>query len=356
MLQVYVVDGYAAPTLQIWLIQPIDYAGWADKIESESFNSDDGVYKLTRHEPLGVCAGIASWNATFLYVAWKIAPAVAAGNCVSSKLSKSSLLYLYLMLMFYYIQFIFKASEKAPLSVLAMARFYAEAGFPPGVVQFLSGGGTTGALLASHKQIAKISITGSIGAGVKVQEAATRSNLKKVVLELGGKSPAIVFNDADLQTALSSCTHGFLFNSGQICAAASRLYVQEDIAPDFIKAMKAEFEKASESLGKDPLDRATRLGPLADKAQLDRVMSFVEAGKQSARLLTGGTRKGGKGCFMVPTIFLEPAAHNAAYKDEIFGPVLVIRTFKTEEEAIALANNTDYGLVGKISQHYATVA
>ncbi|KAE9372605.1 putative aldehyde dehydrogenase [Stipitochalara longipes BDJ] len=297
----------------------------SDKIEGDSFAADDGVYKIVRHEPLGVCAGIASWNATFLYAAWKIAPALAAGNT-----------------------FIFKASEKAPLAMLSMAGLYKEAGFPPGVIQFLSGGGHTGALLSSHKQIAKISITGSIGAGIKVQEQATKSNLKKVVLELGGKSPAIVFSDTDFELALGSCSHGFLFNSGQICAAASRCYVQEDIAPKFIESMKAEFEQAASVLGADPLERTTVLGPLADKAQFDRVLSFVAAGSKSAKLLTGGKRKGERGYFFEPTIFLEPADDNPAYKEEIFGPVLVIKTFKTEEEVIELANNTDFGLAACI--------
>jgi aldehyde dehydrogenase (NAD+) len=230
-----------------------------------------------------------------------------------------------------------------------LARFYAEAGFPPGVVQFVSGAGATGALLSSHKQIAKISITGSIGAGVKVQEQATKSNLKKVVLELGGKSPAIIFEDADLPTALGCASHGFLFNSGQICAATSRLYVQESIAPEFIKSLVAEFEKASESLGADPLLKTTALGPLADKMQMDRVLYFIEEGKKSATLLTGGKRKGDKGCFVEPTLFTDPAPDNVAYKDEIFGPVLFVRTFKTEKEALALANDSTFGLIGMCS-------
>jgi aldehyde dehydrogenase (NAD+) len=229
-----------------------------------------------------------------------------------------------------------------------MARFYKEAGFPPGVVQFVSGGGSTGALLSSHKQIAKISITGSIGAGIKVQEQATQSNLKKVVLELGGKSPAIVFSDADFQLALGSCSHGFLFNSGQICAAASRLYVQEDIASNFIEALKAEFEKAASRMGADPREKTTTLGPLADKTQFERVLSFIDAGKRSAKLLTGGHRKGDKGYFIEPTIFLDPDNDSPAYKEEIFGPVLVIKTFKTEDEAITLANNSLYGLAGRL--------
>jgi aldehyde dehydrogenase (NAD+) len=163
--------------------------------------------------------------------------------------------------------------------MLSMARFYKEAGFPPGVVQFISGAAATGALLSSHMQISKISITGSIGAGIKVQEQATKSNLKKVVLELGGKSPAIVFDDADLPTALGSTSHGFLFNSGQICAAASRLYVQEGIAPKFIEALKVEFENATKALGADPREKATSLGPLGRQSPIRPCVIFHRSRK-----------------------------------------------------------------------------
>jgi aldehyde dehydrogenase (NAD+) len=228
-----------------------------------------------------------------------------------------------------------------------LGQLFADAGFPPGVVQIVSGGAATGALLSSHMEIAKISITGSLGAGLKVQEQASKSNLKKVVLELGGKSPAIVFSDADIPTALGSCSLGFLVNAGQICAAASRVYVQEDIAPAFIDGVKGQFEGASKALGADPKEKTTHLGPLADKQQFDRVMSFIEKGKQTAELITGGARKGEKGYFVEPTIFLNPALDSPVYKEEIFGPVLVIKTFKTEEEAIELANDTTYGLVGE---------
>jgi aldehyde dehydrogenase (NAD+) len=196
-------------------------------------------------------------------------------------------------------------------------------------------------------QIAKISITGSIIAGLKVQEQASKSNLKKVVLELGGKSPAIVFNDADIPTALGNCSLGFLFNSGQICAAASRLYVQEDVAPTFIEGLKSQFEASSKALSADPMEKTTQMGPLADKQQLDRVMSFIEKGKTTAQLITGGPRKGTTGCFVEPTIFLNPAPDSPIYKEEIFGPVLVVKTFKTEEEVIEMANTTTYRLVGK---------
>ena len=167
-------------------------------------------------------------------------------------------------------------------------------------------------------------------------------------LLVGGKSPAIIFNDADVPNALAMNSQGFLANTGQICAACSRTLVQEKIAPEFLKGLKAKFEEMSNVMG-DSLDPNTALGPLADKAQYDRVMSFLESGKSSgAEILTGGIRKGEKGCFIEPTIFLNPDAKAKIYTDEIFGPVLSIKTFKTEEEAIELANDTTYGLAASI--------
>jgi len=176
-----------------------------------------------------------------------------------------------------------------------------------------------------------------------VQEAATKSNLKRVTLELGGKSPCVIFNDADFETAVAQASQGFLLNSGQICAASSRTYVQEDIAEQFTKALKARFEGFVGAMG-DPSNDSTFLGPLADRAQFERVMNFLEIGKQDSKILTGGGRHGDKGNFIEPTIFVEPAMSSKIYTDEIFGPVLVLKTFKTEEEVIELANNTNYGL------------
>lgn len=230
--------------------------------------------------------------------------------------------------------------------MLALGKFFAEAGFPAGVVQFVSGNWETGALLSSHMQIAKISITGSLGAGLKVQEQAAKSNLKEVTLELGGKSPAIVFNDADINAALGGCSAGFLFNSGQVCAAASRVYVQGNIASNFIERLKTQFEDSNRVMGANPLEKSTVLGPLADQQQFDRVLDFIEKGKSSATLVTGGGRKGTTGCFVQPTIFMDPVSDSPIYKDEIFGPVLIVKTFKTEAEAVELANNTAYGLAG----------
>ncbi|KAL1969442.1 hypothetical protein VTN77DRAFT_8880 [Rasamsonia byssochlamydoides] len=298
------------------------YAGYADKIPGQVFPEDqDGVYKIVQYGPLGVCAGIAAWNFTFVYVGWKIAPAIAAGNT-----------------------FIFKSSEKSPLGVLALGELVVEAGFPPGVINFVSGGGSTGQLLASHMKIAKIAFTGSVLVGRKVQEAATKSNLKRVSLELGGKSASLIFEDADLENALTANSQSFLINSGQVCAALSRVFVQETIAPAFIEGLKTRFQTFAHTLG-DPLDQKTFLGPLVDRAQFDRVMGFIAEGrKENLNIAVGGNRGRDKGFFVEPTLIVDPPLSSKLYTDEIFGPVLVVKTFKTEEEAVELANDTSYGL------------
>ena len=301
------------------------YAGWADKIAGKTFPEDNGNYKIVRYEPMGVCAGVASWNATFLYVGWKIAPALAAG-C----------------------SFIFKASEKSPLGALGLAPLYKEAGFPDGVVQFITGARDTGSLLSSHMDIAKISFTGSVVGGRAVQQAAVNSNMKRVTLELGGKSPALVFNDAPLEAAVGAVSQGFLFNSGQVCVAASRVLVQEDFAPKFIEAVKQQFESVSNGMGANPLEPTTMHGPVVDKAQYDRVMGYIDIGKSDAKLLTGGSRKGDRGCLIEPTIFMNPKKDSKIWSEEVFGPVMTIKTFKSEEEAIEIANDTTYGLAGKL--------
>jgi aldehyde dehydrogenase (NAD+) len=343
-----------------------DYAGWADKIGGEMFPEDgDGMYKLIRYEPIGVCAGIAAWNGTQVFVYWKIAPAVAAGNTVSC--------FLFLRTEADSTQFIFKTSEKSPLGALALGKLVVKAGFPPGVINFVSGAGKTGQLLSQHMQISKISFTGSAMVGRKIQEASSKSNLKRVTLELGGKSASLVFNDADLENAvvqyvfMSSfhccclsaaaftlpayllltsfrASQGFLLNSGQVCAAASRLFVQDGIAPKFLEALKARFEGISAGATGNPLDASTFLGPVADKIQYDRVMKFIEQGKKDAKVVTGGGRHGDRGNFIEPTIFLDPPTDSKIYTDEIFGPVLVFKTFRSEEEGIELANDTSYGL------------
>ncbi|KAF7191334.1 Aldehyde dehydrogenase [Pseudocercospora fuligena] len=298
------------------------YAGYAGKIAGESFPPDeDGTYKIVQYEPLGVCAGICAWNGTHVLAAWKMAPAMAAGNT-----------------------FILKSSEKSPLAVCEYGNLLNQAGFPKGVINIITGAGPVGSLLAHHMQISKIAFTGSAPAGRAVMAAAAKSNLKKVSLELGGKSPALIFDDAELDNAVEHSSTSFLRNSGQICFAASRVLVQENIAPQFIEKIKTAFEKAEQQMG-DPSSADTAFGPLADKKQFERVMSFMDgAREEGVQVLVGGERKGDKGTFVKPTIFLNPDVKSKVYTDEIFGPAISVRTFKTEEEAIELANNTTYGL------------
>ncbi|KAJ9211061.1 hypothetical protein DTO166G4_7352 [Paecilomyces variotii] len=303
------------------------YAGWCTKLGGEYYPDDDGegFYKLVTYEPMGVCAAVASWNATFLYAAWKIAPAVAAGNTI-----------------------IFKASERSPLGALAMGDLIKQAGFPPGVINIVSGGEWTGFLLAQHKCITKVSFTGSHGNGKRIHVAATHSNMKRVTLELGGKNPSIVFEDADFGNALHHNSYGFLLNTGQACVSGSRLFVHEEIADGFIRGLVDCFKAFTTIMG-DPMEPNTLLGPLVDKRHYDKVMYYIAEGqKEGAQLLCGGVRKGDKGWFVEPAILLNPPTDSCVYRDEIFGPVLVVRTFKDEEEVIEMANDTMYGLSASV--------
>lgn len=221
--------------------------------------------------------------------------------------------------------------------------------FPPGVINIVNGGGKTGQLLASHMEIRAIAFTGSTATGRKIQEQAAKSNLKRVTLELGGKSPSLIFDDADIEVAVAKSMEGILANTGQICAMASRVFVQDGIADKFIETLKNAFEGASSSgiIG-DPMNEATQIGPLADKTQFQRVMDYLEGGKKDAQLITGGIRRGEKGLFVEPTIFKNAPKESRIVQEEIFGPVVTVQTFKTEEEAIEMANDTVFGLSGKL--------
>ncbi|KAF2171573.1 hypothetical protein M409DRAFT_50987 [Zasmidium cellare ATCC 36951] len=298
------------------------YAGYSGKVAGESFPPDeDGTYKIVQYEPIGVCAGICAWNGTHVLAAWKMAPAMATGNT-----------------------FVLKSSEKSPLAACAYGDLLNQAGFPPGVINVLTGAGPVGSMLAHHMDIGKIAFTGSAAAGRAVMAAAAKSNLKHVSLELGGKSPALIFDDADLDNAVEHSSTSFLRNSGQICFAASRVLVQESIAPKFIEKIKDAFSNAEKQMG-DPSLEDTAFGPLADKKQFERVMSFLTgAREEGVQVLVGGERLGDKGTFVKPTVFLNPDINSKVYKDEIFGPAISVRTFKDEDEAIELANATTYGL------------
>ncbi|KAF2114952.1 putative aldehyde dehydrogenase [Lophiotrema nucula] len=297
------------------------YAGWTDKLLGEQMPEDaGGIYRIIQYEPIGVCAGVGAWNASPVFFGFKVAAAMAVG-CT----------------------FIYKGSEKSPLLLLQLGDLIKEAGFPPGVINILTGDGRAGSMLASHMDVNKISFTGSVFAGKKVQELAAKSNLKRVVLELGGKSPSLIFPDADIENALVHHSQNFLFNTGQACVAASRTFVHEDIADEFVKQLKVRYEQFTHTIG-SPLDPKTFLGPIVDGKQFERVMNFLEIGKGEAELITGGKRHGTSGFYIEPTIFLNPKDDARIYREEIFGPVITIRTFKTEEEAIKLANDTSYGL------------
>lgn len=300
------------------------FAGWIDKFSGETFPQDDGFLKIVRNEPLGVTAGIIPWNGPIGNVGMKAGPALATGNC-----------------------FILKPSEKTPFAALALGDMIKEAGFPPGVFQIVTGDGSTGALLASHMKVRKISFTGSTNTGRKIQEMAAKSNLKRVTLELGGKSPAVVFDDANLDNAINWCANGITANTGQVCFAASRVYVQEGIYDKFVAGYKKAMEEKSRGVG-DPDAESTIIGPLVDKAQFERVTGFLERGKTQGKLLVGGGRIGDKGYYVQPTVFEDVGEDAEILKNEIFGPVAVLNKFKTEEEIIAKANDTSYGLMAGV--------
>lgn len=277
-----------------------------------------------RHEPLGVCAAINPFNAPVACMIFKAAPALATGNVL-----------------------IVKPSEKTPLGSLALAPLFEQAGFPKGCIQVITGAGETGALLSSHMRIRKVSFTGSILTGKKIQAAAAQSNLKRVTLELGGKSPAVIFDDCNLDNAITWTINAILARSGQVCVAATRVYVQKSISEKFIEKYVEKMKAAASDLG-DPQDPSVKMGPLVDAGQLERVKAMVMRGKEEAELVVGGVQHGETGCYMEPTVFLNPKADAEIYKKEIFGPVSVVKTFETEEEVLKLANDTEYGLMSGV--------
>ncbi|RDI79814.1 hypothetical protein Vi05172_g10184 [Venturia inaequalis] len=300
-------------------------AGWIDKFAGESWPQEDGFLKIVRNEPIGVTCGIVPWNGPLGTIGLKAAPALATGNV-----------------------FILKPSEKTPLASLALGPLIIEAGFPPGVFQIVSGDGSTGALLASHMFVRKVSFTGSIPTGKKVQELAAKSNLKRVTLELGGKSPAVVFDDCNLDNAVTWTANAITANTGQVCFAASRVYVQEGIYEKFIQKYKEAMLSKAKDVG-DPNKPETTIGPLVDEAQFNRVSGFIKRGQEGqANLLVGGQRIGDKGWYIEPTVFTDVDPESEIHTQEIFGPVSVVRSFKTEEEIIKLSNGTNFGLMAGV--------
>jgi len=300
------------------------FAGWADKIHGKTMDISPSVHCYTKHEPFGVCGQIIPWNFPLLMLAWKFGPALATGNTI-----------------------VLKTSEKTPLSALKVAQLVVEAGFPAGVINIISGfGPTAGNALAQHMDVKKIAFTGSTPVGRKIMEASAQTNLKKVSLELGGKSPNIVFADANIDEAVKWSHMGIFFNHGQTCCAGSRLFVQEEIYDVFVQ--KFEAMTAEMKIG-DPSKAETSLGPLVDIIQFDRVMGYIQKGKQGgATCKMGGERHGEEGFFVKPTIFSDVTDDMVIAKEEIFGPVVVIMKFKTLEEVVERANDTPYGLAAAV--------
>jgi len=298
------------------------YAGWADKIQGKTIETTDKKLAYSRHEPYGVVGQIVPWNFPLGMVSWKIGPALATGNTI-----------------------VLKPSEITPLTALKLAGLINEAGFPPGVVNIVNGyGHTVGQAISEHPLIEKVAFTGSTLTGRKILRASAETNLKVVTLELGGKSPTIIFDDADLEQAIKWAAHGIFFNMGQACTAGSRIFVQEALYDEFLK----QFTAVAQALGKatgDPFGVGTQHGPQVSQVQFDRVMGYIESGKaEGAKVQVGGQRHGSEGFFIQPTIFTDVKPNMKIMQEEIFGPVAAIIKFKTEEEVIELANDTVYGL------------
>ncbi|KAM0789770.1 hypothetical protein ACM66B_006623 [Microbotryomycetes sp. NB124-2] len=297
-------------------------AGLAQTLVGESSLLTPGQLSLVLRQPLGVTAGILPFNVPIIMMIGKMAPSIAAGNSI-----------------------LLKSSEKAPLAVLYIASLTKEAGIPDGIVSCLSGLGQTGALLASHMEIRKISFTGSTRTGRLIAKAAAESNLKDVALELGGKSPAIVFDDADLDKAIPALDFSIRWNSGQICMANSRIYVHKRISEEFKKRFIDSYKSFKQG---DPLDPSTGMGPQADSIQAKIVQSYIDIGKQDGKLETGGQKVGDKGNFFEPTVFSGVPDDSRLNKEEVFGPVVVIHEFEDEADVVRRANDTEYGLYAAV--------
>nr|AAL26232.1 aldehyde dehydrogenase 1A2 [Danio rerio] len=300
------------------------YAGWADKIHGSTIPIDGEFFTLTRHEPIGVCGQIIPWNFPLVMTAWKLGPALSCGNTV-----------------------VLKPAEQTPLTCLYLGALIKEAGFPPGVVNILPGyGPTAGAAISSHMGIDKVAFTGSTEVGKLIQEAAGKSNLKRVTLELGGKSPNIIFADADFELALEQAHQGVFFNNGQCCTAGSRIFVEEPIYDEFVRR---SVERAQRRKVGNPFDPTTEHGPQVSEEQQRRVLELIQSGiTEGAKLECGGKAPPTKGFFVEPTVFSNVKDHMRIAKEEIFGPVQQIMKFKTIEEVIERANNTEYGLAAAV--------
>ncbi|WP_250509775.1 betaine-aldehyde dehydrogenase [Caballeronia sp. GACF4] len=303
------------------------YAGLATAIEGTQIPLRESSFVYTRREPLGVCAGIGAWNYPIQIACWKSAPALAAGNAM-----------------------IFKPSEITPLTALKLAEIYTEAGVPAGVFNVVQGDGRVGAMLAEHAGIEKISFTGGVQTGKKVMAHAGGSTLKEVTMELGGKSPLIVFHDANLERAADIAMSANFFSSGQVCTNGTRVFVERGVIERFEALVLERVKRIRIGAPDDPL---TNFGPLASAAQLHKVLGFIESGKrEGARLIAGGARMSdgafARGQYVAPTVFADCRDDMRIVREEIFGPVMSILAFDDEDEVIARANDTEYGLAAGV--------
>src|ERR1700722_70572 len=300
------------------------FAGWADKVQGKTIPIDGDFFCYTRHEPIGVIGQIIPWNYPLLMQAWKLAPALATGNTI-----------------------VMKPAEQTPLSALRLGELILEAGFPEGVVNLLPGfGSTAGAAIARHMDVDKVAFTGSTEVGRLIMEAAAKSNLKRISLELGGKSPNIIFSDTDLDDAVEGAHLGLFVNQGQSCCAGSRVFVEETIYDEFVEKSIARARKRRVG---DPLDPRTDQGPQVSASQFDRIMGYIESGKrEGATLACGGERVGDRGYFIQPTVFADVRDEMKIAREEIFGPVMSIIPFKDMDDVIARANRTTYGLAAGV--------
>src|ERR671931_2439123 len=296
------------------------YAGWATKIHGETLALRENAFTFTLRQPVGVIGAIVPWNFPFLLSSWKIAPALAAGNTV-----------------------VIKPASQTPFTALRFAEICQEAGVPEGVFNVVTGpGGKVGMALERDPRVNKIAFTGSTDVGKQIMREAA-GTLKRLSLELGGKSPNIVFADADMEAAVKGALTGIFYNKGEVCAAGSRLFLEDSIHDTFMSKLTERVKGLTVG---DPMDKSTRMGPVVSKAQMDTVLSYIEAGKQEdARLVAGGGRAtvgNGKGYFIQPTIFDDVRNTMKIAREEIFGPVLSVIPFKSLDDGLAEGNATSY--------------
>ncbi|KAL4137307.1 Aldehyde dehydrogenase [Phytophthora ramorum] len=296
------------------------YAGWPDKIHGSVIPVSGPYLCYTKAEPVGVCAQIIPWNFPLLMMAWKLGPALAAGNTI-----------------------VLKPAEQTPLSALRVGELIVEAGFPKGVVNIVPGvGADAGRHLAQHPDVDKVAFTGSTEVGYQIMRTSHVSNLKRITLELGGKSANIILDDADIDLAIQQSQLGLFMNQGQCCIAGTRVYVQEGIYDEFVRRT---VEAANARVVGDPFDTKTDQGSQIDETQFEKILGYIEEGKkEGAKLLAGGKRHGDKGWFIEPTVFADVEDDMTIAREEIFGPVMSILKFKTIDEVIARANDSVYGL------------